>query len=49
MGQRLDMQIFKLPTSFAGKTLVDVTITDNGAPHVQRSFLAAMTVSTSAP
>jgi len=48
-GQRLDMQIFELPKSFAGKTLVSVTITDNGAPGVQRSFLAALTVSTSAP
>jgi len=48
-GQRLDMQMFELPTSFAGQTLVSVTITDNGGPEVQRSFLAAMTVSTSAP
>jgi hypothetical protein len=48
-GQRLDMQIFELPTSFAGQTLVSVTITDNGGPEVQRGFLAAMTVSTSVP
>jgi len=48
-GQRLDMQIFALPKSFATQTLVSVTITDNGAPEVQRSFIAAMTVSTSLP
>jgi hypothetical protein len=49
MGQRLDMQIFALPTSFAGQTLTSITITDTGAPNVQRSFLAAVTVSTSVP
>lgn len=48
-GQRLDMQIFWLPKSFAGQTLQSVTITDNGAPNVQRALLAALTVSTSAP
>jgi|SRR5271163_4642296 len=48
-GQRLDMQIFELPKSFSGKTLVSVTINDNGAPEEQRSFIAAMTVSTLAP
>jgi len=48
-GQRLDMQMFELPASFSSKTLASVTITDNGAYYVQRSFIAAMTVSTSAP
>jgi len=48
-GQRLDMQIFELPKSFASKTLVSITITDNGAPGLQRSFLAALTVSTNVP
>jgi hypothetical protein len=48
-GQRLDMQIFELPASFKGQTLSSVTITDNGASGVQRSFLAAVTVSTRVP
>ena len=48
-GQRLDMQIYELPASFAGKTLQSITITDGGAQGVQRSFLAALTVSTNAP
>jgi hypothetical protein len=48
-GQRLDMQIFELPKSFSSKTLASVTITDNGASNVQRSFIAAMTISTCSP
>jgi len=49
-GQRLDMQIFELPTSFADQTLQSVTITDSSpGDTVQRIFIAAMTVSTSAP
>ena len=48
-GQRLDMQIFALPTSFKGQTLQSVTITDNGNSNVQRGIIAAMTVSTTAP
>jgi len=43
------MQIYELPASFAGKTLQSITITDSGAQGVQRSFLAALTVSTNAP
>jgi len=31
-GQRLDEQIYELPSSFKGQTLVSVTITDSGAP-----------------
>jgi hypothetical protein len=48
-GQRLDMQIFELPTSFAGQTLESITITDKGDSGVQRSFIGALTVSTTAP
>jgi hypothetical protein len=48
-GQRLDMQIFALPKSFATQTLTSVTITDNGNAGLQRAFIAAMTVSTLAP
>ncbi|MFY9703937.1 MAG: hypothetical protein WCB56_14410 [Terriglobales bacterium] len=48
-GQRLDEQIYELPSSFKGQTLVSVTITDSGAPGVQRSFIAALTVSTALP
>lgn len=48
-GQHLDMQIIELPTSFASQTLVSITVTDNGAPNVQRSFLAAVSVSTALP
>jgi hypothetical protein len=47
--QRLDMQIFELPASFAGQTLKSVTITDSGNYEEQRSFISAMTVSTDAP
>jgi hypothetical protein len=47
--QRLDMQMFELPASFAGQTLKSVTITDNGNYEVQRIFIAAMTVSTETP
>lgn len=42
--QRLDMQIVTLPPAFAGQTLTSVTLTDNGAPGVQRVFLAGLTV-----
>jgi hypothetical protein len=48
-GQRLDMQIYELPQSFTGQTLESITITDSGSEGVQRSFLAALTVSTNAP
>lgn len=48
-GQRLDMQIFELPSSFDGQTLTSVKITDSGDTNVQRAFIAAMTVSTSKP
>lgn len=48
-GQRLDMQIYELPATFAEQTLVSITVTDGGNSDVQRSFLAAVTVSTAAP
>jgi hypothetical protein len=48
-GQRLDMQIYELPATFAGQTLVSITVTDSGSSGVQRSILAAVTVSTAAP
>jgi hypothetical protein len=48
-GQRLDMQIYELPASFSGQTLVSITVTDSGNTGVQRSLLAALTVSTAAP
>lgn len=48
-GQRLDMQIYELPATFGGQTLVSITITDSGNTGVQRSILAALTVSTAAP
>jgi hypothetical protein len=48
-GQRLDMQIYELPATFAGQTLVSITVTDSGNTGVQRSILAAVTVSTAAP
>jgi hypothetical protein len=48
-GQRLDMQIYELPAMFAGQTLVSITVTDSGSSGVQRSLLAALTVSTAAP
>ena len=48
-GQRLDMQIYELPASFEGQTLLKITIDDLGATNVQRSFIAAVTVSTAAP
>ena len=48
-GQRLDMQVFELPSSFKGQTLTSLTINDNGNENVQRSFLAAVTVSTRVP
>jgi hypothetical protein len=47
-GQRLDEQIYELPASFKGQTLVSMTITDSGG-SLQRSFLAALTVSTALP
>jgi hypothetical protein len=48
-GQRLDEQVFELPASFRTQTLVSMTITDNGNANEQRSFLAALTVSTALP
>ena len=48
-GQRLDEQIYELPAAFATQTLVSITITDSGNEDVQRSFLAAVTVSTTGP
>jgi hypothetical protein len=48
-GQRLDEQIYELPAAFATQTLVSITITDSGNEGVQRSFLAAVTVSTTGP
>jgi hypothetical protein len=49
LGQRLDEQIYELPAAFATQTLVSITITDSGNEGVQRSFLAAVTVSTTGP
>jgi len=43
------MQIYELPASFAGKPLPSITIVDSSNTNVQRSFLAAVTVSTNAP
>jgi hypothetical protein len=48
-GQRLDEQVFELPAAFRTQTLVSVTITDSGNSGEQRSFLAAVTVSTALP
>jgi hypothetical protein len=48
-GPRLDMQIYELPETFAGQTLVRMTVTDSGNTGGQRSLLAALTVSTAAP
>jgi hypothetical protein len=48
-GQRLDEQIYELPAEFATQTLVSITITDSGNEDVQRSFLSALTVSTTVP
>jgi hypothetical protein len=48
-GQRLDMQIFQLPASFAKTTLVSVTVNDNGGKNLQRMIVAAVSVSTKAP
>jgi len=49
LGQRLDEQIYSLPAAFATQKLVSITITDSGNQGVQRSFLAALTVSTADP
>ncbi len=46
--QRLDMQQIDLPASFAGQTLLSMTVTDSGTPGLQRCFLAGVTVQTSA-
>jgi len=35
--------------SFAAKTLVSVTINDNGGENLQRIIIAALSVSTKAP
>lgn len=48
-GQRLDEQVFELPAAFRTQTLVSITLTDNGNSGEQRSFLAAVTVSTALP
>jgi hypothetical protein len=48
-GQRLDEQVFELPAAFKTQTLVSITITDSGNANEQRSFLAALTVSTLVP
>jgi hypothetical protein len=48
-GQRLDEQVYELPTAFRTQTLVSMTITDNGNSNEQRSFLTALTVSTLVP
>ena len=48
-GQRLDEQIYELPAAFATQTLESITITDSGNENVQRSILAAVTVSTTGP
>jgi len=48
-GQRLDEQVYELPAAFKNQTLVSMTITDSGSEGVQRSFLAAVTVSTLIP
>jgi hypothetical protein len=47
--QRLDEQIYELPTAFATQTLESITITDSGNENVQRAILAAVTVSTTGP
>jgi hypothetical protein len=48
-GQRLDEQVYELPTAFRTQTLVSMTIADSGNTGFQRSFLAAVTVSTLVP
>ncbi|MFY9676094.1 MAG: hypothetical protein WCB53_04860 [Terriglobales bacterium] len=48
-GQRLDEQVYELPAAFKTQTLVSMTITDSGNTNEQRSFLAAVTVSTTVP
>lgn len=48
-GQRLDEQVYELPAAFKTQTLVSMTITDSGNSGLQRSFLAAVTVSTLVP
>jgi hypothetical protein len=48
-GQRLDEQVYELPAAFKTQTLVSITITDSGNENEQRSFLAALTVSTLVP
>ena len=48
-GQRLDEQVYELPAAFKSQTLVSMTITDSGNTGLQRSFLAAVTVSTAVP
>ncbi|MFY9676095.1 MAG: hypothetical protein WCB53_04865 [Terriglobales bacterium] len=47
--QRLDEQIYELPSAFATQTLQSITITDSGSELVQRAILAAVTVSTTGP
>lgn len=43
-GQRVDRQQFVLPAAFASQTLDTITITDTGAPQLQRVFLTGLTV-----
>ncbi len=47
--QRLDEQVYELPSAFATQTLESITITDSGNENVQRAILAAVTVSTTGP
>jgi hypothetical protein len=48
-GQRLDEQVYELRVAFETQTLISITITDNGNANEQRSFLTALTVSTTGP
>lgn len=44
--QRLDEQVFALPTAFADQTLETITITDNGGDDFSRIFLSGLNVET---
>lgn len=46
VSQRLDEQVFTLPSSFQGQTLTSITLTDSGNYMFSRVFLAALTVDT---
>jgi len=39
----------ELPASFNKKTLVSITVNDNGGQNLQRMIVAAVSVSTKAP